>query len=219
MLAMGAEENLMKIISPVRFSSELGPQLQSEITSAREILDRFNKDFPYVLWAVDKLPAKDEDITPWTETCLKAFPGKIIIAFDSKLENGLVSPNSEKLKIFIGNILPSSAKKIHSVAVNYTSLNNLACKENSDEAIKAALANADLVGKVSPKTFLWLLVNDDSSVADTIPKWTDALGNKVNGYVLLIRYTPFVLAFLFLLFYQSLLHYEKTFRQLQLRLS
>jgi len=184
MLAMGAEEGLMKIISPVRLPSELGPQLQSEVTSAREILDRFNNDFSYVLWAVDKLPAKDEDIKPWTEACLKAFPGKIIIALDSKLENGVASPNPDKLKILLENIFSSSAKMIHSVVVNFTRLDNLACKGQSDEAIKAVLANTDLVGKASPKTFMWLLMDDDSITTDMIPKWTEALGNRVNGFLL-----------------------------------
>jgi len=69
------------------------------------------------------------------------------------------------------------------VVINFTRLDNLACKEKSDEAIKAALANADLVGKVSPKTFLWLLVDDDPAVADKVSKWTDAFGDKANGYI------------------------------------
>lgn len=206
-------EGLMRIITPIRLSPELGPALSSEVARTREILDRFQKaGYEHAVWAVDKLPEKEEDIKLWVQTCLEAFPTPPILAIDSKLENGMVSPDPEKLKVFLKytvageartgsglEFTPSKAKgeskrpdpkerPIHSVIVNFSKLNNCECDLNSSQAIALAKKNAELVRSLSKDKFLWLLVHDwklgtdEQVIKRSGDVWIETLGVLADGY-------------------------------------
>lgn len=171
----------MRIITPVRLASELGSKLDSDIAQTRQILERFQKGgFNYAIWAVDKLPEKQEDIMAWADKCLDAFPGQVVIALDGKLEPQNATLNNESLAAFLKHVLP----KAHSIMVNYGSLSNCSYRERTAEAIAQVRANIELVRSISPKTFIWLLLEDCPKSCDKIPEWTASLGNLVDGYQL-----------------------------------
>ena len=170
--------DLIRIISPVRLPSQPGPELDKAVIDARAILERFQKGgFEYAVWAVDSIP-REEDIKVWTETCLKAFPGKVILAIDAQLKDGKSSLPAEALKPFLKQALP----KVHSVLVNFSDLSNCSCSSNSAEALALVRANADIVRSVSKKKFTWLLVDDCAKGAPLIPEWNAALGESANGF-------------------------------------
>lgn len=180
LFAAGSETNgLMRIVAPVRLSAELGAQLDDDVQKTLEILERFqNGGFEYAVWAVDSLPKKQKDMKKWTETCLKAFPDKVILALDSKLENGSAVPNPDALKPFLKQVLP----EVDSVLVNYEHLNNCEVSNDTAKAVEAVRANAQLVQEIAPKMFVWLLVHDCSGAVAGLPEWTEQLSSSADGY-------------------------------------
>mgnify|MGYP001606002902 CR=1 FL=1 len=172
---------LLGIIGPVRLASEPGAALPDQITAARTILDKFAKaGFQRAIWAVDRLPGKDEDMKPWVESCVKAFPAPPILALDSSIEQDVGTPDPEKLKLFLKEACP----RVESVLVNFTHLNNFASTGQETEAIEAAHRNAESVRAVAPRMFLWLMVDDDPKFVDSIPRWVAEFDRVVQGYYL-----------------------------------
>ena len=191
-------DNLMRIITPVRLSPELGDKLNADVAETRKILERFQKGgFEYAIWAVDKLPAlpvppelaheggsgvegpeKETQLVKWTDQCLKAFPGKVIVALDGKLEAGKYAFDREMLRAFLNQALPRAAGCV----VNFSSLDNSIAEAGCEQAIATVKQNIELVRSVSKKSSLWLYLNDDHSVRGTIPQWTKELGDMVDGY-------------------------------------
>lgn len=170
--------DLMRIISPVRLSSEPGPALDQDVQKTRAVLARFQKGgFEYAVWAVDSLPAAETNIAAWTESCLRAFPGKPILALDIRLENGKVLPDEQHLKAFLTQALPA----VDSVLLNYTNLNNLAAE--TQDVIEAVKANADLVRNISKNKPLWLYIDWEKEPAPAIlAAWTNTFAGNVYGF-------------------------------------
>jgi hypothetical protein len=193
--ALVSHAELMRVVAPVRLASEKGAELESEVAKTRQVLERFQKSgFEYTVWAVDKLPAKDEDIAPWVEACLKAFPGKIILAIDSRIENGSITPAPARLDAFLKALLAPSTPHLppsfHSVLLNFSKLNNYQCRTDEAAAVDAVRRTAEQVRAVAPDTPRWLLLDDNPTVADRISAWVDGVDALAGGYYLQRRHGP-----------------------------
>lgn len=172
---------LLGIIGPVRLDPEPGAALADQATAALAILEKFQKGgFVRAIWAVDRLPKKDGDVKPWVENCMKVFPAPPILALDSSIEQDVATPDQEKLKLFLQEACP----RVESVLVNFTRLNNFASVAYETQAIDLVRRNAEAVRAITPKMFLWLMVDDDPKSVDSIPRWTVELGRDVQGYFL-----------------------------------
>jgi len=173
------EESLMRIIAPVRLSSELGDVLDSEVVKAREILQKFdNGGFKYALWAVSELPAA-KDIPSWVQTCMRSFPSQAIVAIDTPLGEPLPE---ESLKLFLQSL--KSSTTVHSILLNYTQLSNCDSADNTSEALSALKQRASVVRSEAGQIPVWLLLEDCAKNGDKIPVWTETLGKGVDGYYL-----------------------------------
>ncbi|MEI6972833.1 MAG: hypothetical protein WCL44_15115 [bacterium] len=172
--------SFLRIVTPIRLTNEPGARLAAETAQTRAILEKFRKaGYNGAIWAVDALPEKDENIQPWTEACLKAFPDKPILALDFRLSDPV--PSGEKLSVFLRIVLPS----VHSVAINFDQLNNVACASNPAAALAAIRQHAELVRKLAPGTFLWLAAYDDPGPANGLGTWIRPLETLANGFYLI----------------------------------
>jgi hypothetical protein len=171
----------------VRLTSALGAALSNEVAQTRAILERFQKGgFDAAIWAVSDLPEKDGDIAPWTKTCLRAFPGNVIVALDAAADaEGGSTPARPRLQRFLAAACGSGpGSPPVSILLNYTRMSNCTKVENGRQAIEAAEAHGRLVREVLPGTFAWLLLDDDSTCAGRIPEWVRAVGDLADGYYL-----------------------------------
>lgn len=184
---------LVRIVGPVRLSSDLGPALDREIGKARGIIEDFRKGgFDCALWAVDRLPARREDMEKWVAACLQAFPGKLVVAVDQKMEKGTLSPGEDDMRSFLRCLLGKQTNSavsgesghVHAVLVNHARLQNEICRENADEAIAAVRRTAELVSELSPSMPSWLLLEDNPASAASLERWAAAIGPLVSGYYL-----------------------------------
>ena len=170
----------MRLVEPVRLAAQSGVALSNQVVAARALLARFSKAGFRAVWAVDALPTDPKKLEEWTGACLAAFPEPPVLALDVRLEGTALRPDSAAWRGFLALALP----RVHSVVLNYTSLDNYACVENEAQAIAAAKGLAALARELSSKTFLWLFLDDDPASAGRIPAWGKELGASVDGYYL-----------------------------------
>ncbi len=170
----------LKFIEPVRFGIETGDALSNQIAAARTILAPFSKAGFRAVWAVDAAPAETNGLAEWTRGCLGAFAEPPVLALDIRLDGKVLKPAIAELRPFLAYALPA----VHSVVLNYTTLNNFSCANNETDAIAALRAVGALVRELAPKTFAWLFLDDDPTSCERIPLWARALCNDVQGYYL-----------------------------------
>jgi hypothetical protein len=182
---------LMRIASPIRLPAQPGPELEREVAEVRSFLDTLQKaGFDSAMWVVDSVPSDPEVLKRWVASCLKAFPGKLIITLDRQSGDKTLSPGL--LKPFLQLVLshasgdpspvfrPAISSK--SVMLNYIRMNNCACEGDHTAPIEGLAATARLVREVSPRTFIWLFVEDCQKSAGKIPPWIRGLGPLADGY-------------------------------------
>jgi|GEM_PF-6327378 len=191
--------DLMRIVAPVRLTSEPGAKLDGEVAQARQILEKFqNAGYARALWVVDAMPEKKDAMQPWLEACLKAFPAPPVVALDAKMEHGKMVPGLDRFKLFLetARSLDSAAAgsnsqvrisslPFHSVVINYTRLNNHVCADDSAAAMKAVRKMSEMVHRLDPSTFRWLLIGDGREAATASASlWASAFKQDAEGYFL-----------------------------------
>lgn len=204
----------LRLIGPVRFSHIQSKAAQS-VPEARAILTKFQKaGYSPAIWAVGALPVGTNAIKEWVTTCLAAFPEPPVLALDPALFSDEAGDNTvsgalvydldpslnrksgyqhvrETLAPFLLTassldvFMPLVLKHVHSVMINYTHLNNLACQTRPAPAIALAQENAVLVRNAAQAAgrpvFLWLQVDDGQAAAAGIGEWVEKLGPLVDG--------------------------------------
>ena len=170
----------LRLVEPVRLAAQSGVALSNQVVAARALLARFSKAGFRAVWAVDALPADPKKLEEWTGACLAAFPEPPVLALAVRLEGTALRPDSAAWRGFLALALP----RVHSVVLNYTSLDNYVCVENEAQAISSVKGLAALAREISPKTFRWLFLDDDPASVGRIAAWTEELGASVEGYYL-----------------------------------
>ena len=175
---VSGDKELMRVVSPVLLCPEPGSKLNTDVLETRNILDGFHKDgYEHAVWYIEHLPEDDSDIGPWVAKCLEAFPAPPILALDSGMKVGF---RSGRLKLLLSKALP----KVHSVIVNFPGVNSRETAETATMSLKIARRNAELVRKIDPEKFIWLLLLDDahwSKGADP-KKAAKEFGELADGY-------------------------------------